>query len=100
MDRKGGEIWRTVLTCVLALSIPGLLVLNGLQSRRYAALLREVEQMEARQVELVEQNKKLITEISLLSSSERIEKIAEEELGMRPAETEEIVRLKMRGDSK
>ena len=39
------------------------------------------------------ENKKLITDISLLSSSDRIEKIAEEDLGMRQAESKEIVRV-------
>ena len=53
-----------------------------------------------KQADLVEQNKKLITDISVLSSSDRIEKIATEELEMRPAESDEIVRVEMKGSKK
>ena len=38
----------------------------------------------------------MITDISLLSSGERIQKIAENELGMHKAESEDIVRVEMR----
>ena len=55
----------------------------------------EVKALEQKQMELVEENKRLITDISLLSSGERIGKIAEEELGMHKAESEEIVRVEM-----
>ena len=79
--------------CLLALSIPGLLVLNGIQSSKYRTLKKEVEDLERKQESLIEENKKLITDISLLSSSDRIEKIAEEDLGMRQAESKEIVRV-------
>ena len=44
---------------------------------------------------VVEENKKLITDISLLSSAQRIGNIAENELDMHKAETEEIVRVEM-----
>ena len=88
-------LW-AVLVIFMAASIPALLVVNGIQSKKYAALEREVEELEKKQEELVVQNKKLITDISLLSSSDRIENIAENELGMRKAETEEIVRVEMK----
>ena len=55
--------------------------------------------MEKKQIELVEQNRKLISDISVLSSSERIEKIAEGELGMRKANTEDIVRVEIKGEN-
>ena len=79
--------------CIFALCIPALLVLNGMQSRKYTDLERQIEELEKRQNDLIEQNKKLITDISLLSSSDRIEKLAREVLDMRQAETEEIVRV-------
>ena len=63
---------------------------------KYADLKKEVLSLERKQAELIEQNKKLITDISVLSSSDRIETIAEEELGMRKAESEEIVRVEMK----
>ena len=40
----------------------------------------------------------LISDISLLSSTDRIEKIATEELGMHKAETSDIVRVQMAGE--
>ncbi len=88
-------LW-AVLVIIMAVSIPTLLVVNGIQAKKYAALEKEVEELEKKQEELVVQNKKLITDISLLSSSDRIENIAENELGMRKAETEEIVRVEMK----
>ncbi|MGN0730125.1 cell division protein FtsL [Treponema sp.] len=80
----------------IAMSIPGLLILNGIQAGKYRDLKKEVSALEKKQEKLIEENKKLITSISVLSSSDRIETIAENDLGMRKAETEEIVRVEMR----
>ena len=44
---------------------------------------------------LIEENKKLVSEIGRLSSSERIEKIAVSEYGMRLAESDEIIRVEV-----
>ena len=87
---------RTLSSCALALAIPALLFLNGVQSRKFRALKGEVVELEKKQQRLVEENKKLITEISVLSSSDRIESIAENDLGMRRAQSDEIVRVEMR----
>ena len=46
------------------------------------------------------ENKKLVSDIAVLSSADRIEKIAVEELGMHKAETEDIVRVEMTGEKK
>ena len=55
---------------------------------------------EKKKERLIEQNKKLVSDISLLSSTDRIERIATEELGMHKAETEDIVRVEMNGVKK
>jgi cell division protein FtsL len=81
----------------LALAVPGLLIIDSAQGRRFSAVEREVMQLEKKQIELVENNRKLITGISVLSSSDRIEKIAEEDLGMRKAQSHEIIRIEMKG---
>ncbi len=81
---------------MVALGIPGLLILNGIQSGKYQSLKKEVVDLEKKQERLIEENKRLITDISVLSSSDRIESIAENDLGMRKAETDEIVRVEMR----
>ena len=83
-------------TILRTTSITGLLILNGIQSSKYRELKKEVLELEKKQEKLIAENKKLITDISVLSSSDRIETIAENDLGMRKAETEEIVRVEMR----
>ncbi|MCR4626874.1 MAG: septum formation initiator family protein [Treponema sp.] len=90
------NIFKYVFVCACGIAIPALLVINSLQALKYKKLEREVSALEKKQVELVEENKRLITNISLLSSSDRIEKIASEELGMHKAESEEIVRVEMK----
>ena len=91
------ELLSKILTCVRAISIPLLLLILGIQAKSYAELSKEVSDLEKKQEQLVEENKKLISDISLLSSTDRIEKIATEELGMHKAETSDIVRVQMAG---
>ena len=93
---KGKNLGWKIFTIVCAILVPLLFALNAMQAARYMKIQNEVKALEQKQVELVEENKRLITDISLLSSGERIGKIAEEELGMRKAESEEIVRVEMR----
>lgn len=88
-----------ILVCFFALCIPALLIIDGVHARKYTDLERQVEELEKKQQQLIEENKKLITDISLLSSSERIEGLAKDELGMREAESEEIVRVEMSASS-
>ena len=76
--------------------IPLLLALDAFQAHRYAKLKAELVKLENKQVELVEKNRKLISDISLLSSSDRIEEIAESELGMHKAKSEDIVRVEIK----
>lgn len=94
------NIFYKIGVCLLAVSIPLLLLAYAVQTRRYAELSREIADLESKQERLIEQNKKLVSDISLLSSTDRIEKIASEELGMHKAETEDIVRVEMNGSKK
>ncbi|MCR5613170.1 cell division protein FtsL [Treponema sp.] len=94
--KKAAKILKTVFYIIVAALIPGLLILNAIQAERYMKIEREVHELEKRQVQLVEENKKLITDISLLSSAQRIGNIAENELGMHKAESEEIIRVEMK----
>lgn len=91
------NIFYKIFACALAAMIPLLLILYGFQTKRYSELSKEVGRLERTQEELVEQNKKLVGDISLLSSTDEIEKKAVEELGMHKAETEDIVRVEMNG---
>ena len=82
------------------LAIPFVLCLYAAQARRYTALTAEIRDLERKQEKLIEENKKLVSDIAVLSSADRIEKIAVEELGMHKAETEDIVRVEMTGEKK
>ena len=75
----------------MALSIPLLLALVSWQSARYGDLERELGRLEKSQQEWIENNKRLIAGISLLSSPDRIEHIARDELGMEKKRPEEVL---------
>ena len=94
MKKKSGFV-KNFGTLVLAASIPALLALANLETQRYATLEKEVLDLEKKQYSLIEDNKKLVSEIGMLSSSERIEKIAVSEYGMRLAESDEIIRVEV-----
>jgi cell division protein FtsL len=98
--KNGKELRIRILVCLAAFAIPALLVLDTMQARRYAKLENQVKDLEQQQTQLVEENKKLVTDISVLTSSDRIEKIAGEELGMHKAKTDEIIRVEIKGNSK
>ena len=89
-----------ILICLFALSIPVMLGLYAMQAKKYTDLSKEINELEIKQEKLIEENKKLVSDISQLSSAERIERIAVEELGMHKAETEDIVRVEMTGEKK
>lgn len=93
---KRNTAFEMAAMCLLSVSIPALLAFDALQAHRYESLSQEVSGLEKEQERLVEQNKKLVGDISVLSSSARIEKIARDELGMRKAQSGDIVRVEMK----
>ncbi len=86
---------KTVLMIVMAFSIPAFFALESVQSYRFTKLETEIENIEEKQYATIEENKKLISELGLLASSSRIEKIAIDELGMHQATSNEIIRVQM-----
>ncbi len=70
----------------LALVLGGLLFLNTWQGYRFESLKRDVQGMEAEQRDWLEQNKKLVAAVAVLSSPERIQRIAEKDLALRKPE--------------
>lgn len=80
-----------------AISIPLLLALNAWQANRHAILAAEVRRLESQQRDWLESNKRLIAGIAVLSSSERIERIARDELGLRKKRPEEILQIRVVG---
>ncbi|MCR4953588.1 MAG: cell division protein FtsL [Treponema sp.] len=94
------EAFKIIGISLITLSIPVILGLYAFQAKKYSDLTKEVIELEAKQEKLIEENKKLVGEISILSNAERIEKIATEELGMHKAESDDIIRVEMTGEKK
>ena len=86
--------------CLFVLLIPFMLFMYGFQAKRYSKLKIEIKALEQKQEKLIEENKKIVNEISILSSADRIEKMAVEELGMHKAQADDIVRVEMTGEKK
>lgn len=96
MSAKMSHVFRVIGLCIVALLIPVMLIINAIQARKYTDLRQQVIELESKQSELIEENKKLITDISILSSADRIEQLVQENLGMRKAETDEIIRVEIK----
>lgn len=96
IKEKVKEIRKNMPLYALALAIPLLLCFDSFQSHRYSELQKEVKKLESVESSLIENNKNLVAEISLLSSAERIESFAINELGMRKAGSDEIVRVEVK----
>ena len=75
------------------LSVPVFLALAAWQSSRYGDLERELKKLEKTQEEWVENNKRLIAGITFLSSPDRIEHIARDELGLQKKQPEEVLQI-------
>lgn len=87
---------KNVLTVLLTLAIPAMLLGVVWQSTRYTALEGEVRALDERQYEIIAMNKRLVSGISVLSSPERIERVAVDDLGMRKAAPGEIMRIELK----
>jgi cell division protein FtsL len=78
---------------LLIVAVPVLLFANALQAYRYSQLEREIGRLQDQQEVLIEENKRAILAISVLSSPQRIGPLAENELGLRRVDSAEIVRM-------
>lgn len=94
------NVFLKIVVCVFVLLIPCMLFMYGFQAKRYSKLRLEIKALEKKQEMLIEENKKIVNEISILSSADRIEKMAVEELGMHKAQADDIVRVEMTGEKK
>jgi cell division protein FtsL len=88
---------RFVLLYLFSMTLPLFLGVTVVQARRYADLQREVRRLDVVQEEWIEQNKRLIAEIGLYSSAERIEQIAVKELGLMKKQPEDILQIRIEG---
>ncbi len=87
---------KKIAAVLCTLLIPALLFSLVWQSSRYSRLERELQMYERQQTELVSANRRLISQISVLSSPERIERVAIDKLGMRKAAPSEILRIELK----
>lgn len=81
------------LVLLLVISIPVLLFANAFQAYRYSQLERDISRLQDEQQVLIEENKRSILAISILSSPQRIGPLAENELGLERVQGSEIVRM-------
>jgi len=86
---------RRPLIVLLVLLVPVLLFANVLQAFRYGTLERRVRELEREQIALIEENKKAILAISVLTSPRRIGELAENELGLERIAPESVTRLQI-----
>lgn len=84
---------RKAILALLIVLIPVLLFANVFQAYRYSRLEREVSALERKQHELIEQNKRAILSISVLTSPDRIGALAEQELGLQRLSPPDLIIL-------
>jgi cell division protein FtsL len=81
----------------LVLTLPLCLGAVIWQTNRYTELEWETARLETVQEEWVESNNQLIAGIAVLSSSERIENIARNHLGLTKKSPEEVLQIRIEG---
>ena len=88
---------RTITIFFAALTIPVFLWLTVWQSNRYISLKKELSRLERVQTDWLESNRRLIAGIAVLSSTERIEHIAVNDLNLRRIRPENVLQIKVEG---
>ena len=94
MIRRYGLLYFFVLT------IPLFLGIAAWQSFRYTELEKEVRRLEAVQDDWVENNRKLIASIAVLSSSARIEQVAVRDLRLSKIRPENVLQVRIEGGTR
>lgn len=84
---------------VFTLLLPVCFFISVWQSNRFFMIQRDISQLYEEQEQIVKLNTRIISEITILSTPEVIEKKAVEKLAMRKASSDEIIRIELkRGD--
>ena len=90
-------IRRYVFLYFIVLSIPFFLGIAAWQSVRYNELDKNVRRLEAVQEDWVENNRKLIAGIAVLSSASRIEQVAVHDLELSKMRPEDVLQIRIDG---
>ncbi|MDR0910267.1 MAG: cell division protein FtsL [Spirochaetaceae bacterium] len=88
-----------IISFILLLSIPLMSSCLIWQTFNYDSLVDESKLIENQQSSWVDANKRLIAGIAVLSSAERIEKIAKNELGLVKKQPEEVLQIEIEEDN-
>jgi cell division protein FtsL len=88
---------KCVFLYAAVITISFFLGVNAWQSSRYTGLEQELNRLEDAQAEWVESNKRLMAGIAVLSSSERIEHIAQNEMGLQKIQPEDVLQIRIEG---
>lgn len=86
-----------LLLLSLLFTFPLWVFLNVWQSYRYERLKNEVAELERQQQEWLEKNRKLETGIEALGTPDRLETIAQRDLGLKRPDPERIMRIVLPG---
>lgn len=81
------------LILLIIVSVPALLYLNVWQAFRYRSVETEIELLEVKQQEWIEENKKAIIAIEVLGAPSRINGLASEIDGLTLPETTAVIRI-------
>ena len=84
---------RFFLLYFIVLTIPLFLGIIAWQSSRYSDLERQTRRLEADQEKWVESNKRLIADIAILTTSEKVERIALYDLNLAKIEPENVLQV-------
>ena len=90
-------IKRYALLYFMVLSIPFFLGIAAWQSIRYTELDKKVRRLEAVQENWIENNRKLIAGIAVLSSASRIEQVAIYDLELSKMRPEDVLQVRIEG---
>ena len=82
---------RRILSVLILISIPALMMLQMFQAYRYVTVREGMVDSEARQQDMLEKNKRLQAGIAVFDAPERIYQVAEESLGLKPADPEDVL---------
>jgi cell division protein FtsL len=89
------RFFRSLAAVLIVLSVPAFLWMGMSRATRHAELRSSISSMEEEQRELVDENKRLISEISGYESPERIGELADGKLGLKKAGPADILRVEL-----
>ena len=82
--------YKKIFMLIFICTIPVVLFFSSVQAYNFIKLQNEIEELETEQKEWIEKNKKLIASIEVLRTPKRIEKIAQDDLGLEKIDKERI----------